>query len=174
MDKRVGVILLLLLATSGVFAGTTKKNNHNIALLSSYMKPIDSPENNSVLALGLGKEFWGIFEFVGTVYFEIDDNKNDFFEMFKPAEMISAGIGVNIPMGGFFLKGDFQKIFDISNSSEQNSLSNYSGSFKIGLGIRLDENVEIDIYHKTMLNTEYSFDGFNRSEFVGIGLKLGL
>lgn len=166
-------IYLIIIMCSALF-GLSARQRSDISFNSSYILPIENSAFNSSLVLGLGADFWGIFEFTANAYLEIDNSEDSFFDKFQSPNVFSAGVGMNIPMGGFHFKTDYQRFFALESNSNELSVSRFTDSYKLGIGIMLDNNVELEIYHRTLLDSRLDLIDGEKQGFIGIGLNLTL
>lgn len=172
MKKKIFILCLIVLA--GTLSARNRRSD--ISIQSSYIMPIDNTDFNNSLSLGLGARFWGIFQLSGHCYLEIDKKADKLSNRFNSPEVFSAGVGLNIPMGGFTLKGDYQKFFQVNENryNDNVSLSNYSDSWKIGVGVDINHFLEAEFFHRTLIDSkaEKYFD--EKQSIFGIGLNIYL
>ncbi len=170
MKKTLIIVSILIITLGENLSADSKRKGSDISLQSSYILPLDDTDFNSSLSLGLGAKFWGVFEFSGHGYLEVAKNAPTFAESFKAPKLFSVGIGMNIPMGGFRLKGDYQRFFAFKNSDTTDtlSISNFNDSYKLGVGISLSDFLELEVYSRTFLKDQ-NFTGHKKS-FIGAGL----
>lgn len=171
MEDRMRKYLAILLLSLGVAASVMGHSRSPLNLKASYILPVEDSALNSSLILGIGSRFWGIFEFTGNAYLEIN-NEDNFVDKFESPNLFSAGVEMNIPMGGFRLKTDYQRFFAL-DSDNVLSMSQYRDSYKVGVGIYLDYDVELELYHRTFLNIDFE-DEFDSQGFVGLGVNIEL
>lgn len=167
MKKYLTIFILSLAVT----VTATAHSRSPINLQASYILPVEDSALNSSLIVGIGSGFWGIFEFTGSAYLEINNNES-FVDRFESPNLFSAGVGMNIPMGGFRLKTDYQRFFALSSDNVL-SMSQYRDSYKVGVGINLDYDVELELYHRTFLNIDFE-EEFDSQGFVGLGVNIDL
>ncbi|MBN2617871.1 MAG: hypothetical protein JXR64_06105 [Spirochaetales bacterium] len=168
MKKIVLIVAFLAVTTVNAFSRT------DMRLLSSYILPIENSAFNQSLVLGLGAGFWGIFEFTGNAYLEIDHSDPDFWDKFQQPNVFSAGVGMNIPMGGFRFKTDYQRFFAVNDSTSELSVSKYTDSYKLGIGLELTDDVELEFYHRTLLDSRLDLIKGDKQGFIGLGLNISL
>ncbi|MGL1891501.1 MAG: hypothetical protein OCD02_07720 [Spirochaetaceae bacterium] len=174
MKKQIIILILVALIFCGNISAHSNHNYNALSVQSSYILPIEESDFSSSLVLGLGYEFWGIFEFVGNAYLEIDSSEDGFFESFQTPNVVSTGIGVNIPLGGFYAKGDYQRFFSFDSESSELMLSNYTDSYKYGIGMNIGNDVEIEFYQRVLFNGETYSDDEDYQSFLGLGIKFYL
>ncbi len=167
--KKNFVLIVMILVSVTLFS-RDRKFDDKLSLKSSYILPIEQTDFNSSLVVGLGFDFWGIFEFTGSAYLEIDRTKSQFSEVFQSPDIFSAGIGMNIPFGGFYLKTDAQRFFSVSNRSSVLSLSSYVNSYKLGVGLELSDSVELEFYHRTLTNNDIDIINGKKQQLIGAGV----
>ncbi|QEN04074.1 hypothetical protein EW093_04955 [Thiospirochaeta perfilievii] len=170
MNKKTILILIIFSLSLGVSA----RQGRDVTLITSYILPVENSAFNSSLVLGIGSDFWGIFEFTGKAYFEIDSSADSFFKSFQAPNVFSAGVGMNIPMGGFYLKSDYQRFFAIQSDMNDLSVSKFTDSYKFGIGIDLDRDVELEVYHRTLLDSRDNFIDNDSQGFIGVSLNFVL
>lgn len=170
MKKILFIIVFIVYLTSSIYA----RSGNDIRLNLGYIIPVKNSAFNSSLVLGLGAGFWGIFEFTGNVYLEIDNSKEYFFSKFQTPNVLSAGIGMNIPMGGFYIKGDYQRFFTIEEDISEISVSNYTGSYKLGIGFEITRDIELEFYYRKLLNKSLDLIDGEKQGFIGIGANISL
>lgn len=168
--NKIYLIILMLIVSFSVSA----RRGSDISINSSYLIPVGNSDFHSSLVLGLGTGFWGIFEFTGNAYLEIDNSKEAFFNKFQSPNVFSAGVGMNIPMGGFHLKGDYQRFFALESDKNVLSVSSFTDSYKFGIGIDLDYDVELEVYHRTLIDSRLDLIHGEKQSFIGIGLNITL
>lgn len=164
MRKRI-IITLLLLTFTGLFAS---EPGELLNISSSVLIPVDSETNNTTLSIGIGKEFWGIFEFSGNVYMEIFRDKKEESPRIHSPEAYSIGVGANIPMGGFYLKGDYQKFIFTEENSDSYTVVKFGDSYKLGLGIPVTDVLEIEAYYRGLRK------GRGTGGYIGVGCIIKL
>ncbi len=174
MKRNIIIVLMAIFIIGNLSARDRDYDNSNISITSSYILPIENSALNSSLVLGLGADFWGVFEFVGNMYFEIDHKEEDFFDKFQTPNVFSAGVGMNIPMGGFYLKGDYQRFFAFETNDDELSVSNYTDSYKLGIGIEIDHDIEVEVYHRTLIDGSDDIFTGDKQGFMGVGLNFSL
>ncbi len=170
MKNKIYLIILMSAVTFGISA----RQGNDVTINSSYILPVENSAFNSSLVLGLGADFWGVFEFTANAYLEIDNAQDKFFDKFQSPNVFSAGIGMNIPMGGFYFKTDYQRFFAMQTNSNELSVSKFTDSYKLGIGIMLDYDVELEVYHRTLLDSTLDLIDGEKQSFIGIGINLAL
>lgn len=170
MKNKIYLIISISLLTFSLSA----RQGNDMILKTGYILPLTATGFNSSLVLGLGTEFWGIFEFSVNAYLEIDNSKVVFIEKFQRPNVFSAGMGMNIPMGGFCLKSDYQRFFAIDTNINELSISNFTNSYKYGIGIKLDRDVELEVYERTLTNDSFNIYERDEQSLIGIGLNIKL
>lgn len=180
MTKKIMILAVLLIMGPSLFAYKSKtvKNNDRLSLIFDYHTPVNSEGFNANMAFGLGYKFWGIFEFSGYAYSEVEQDENNFLEIGKvhAPSIFSLGVGAAIPMGGFSIKGDYQHFFNGGDQYTDFSMAKYKDSFKYGIGLELSPALEMEVYMRTMFNVRESYSYLTDEEmnFVGVGFKLSL
>lgn len=169
MNKKITFLVLIFTVTGILFSRS--RNDGDVSLLTSYVLPVDNTNFNSSLVLGLGAGFWGVFEFKFNAYLEIDRHQDNFFDKFKSPNVFSAGVGMNIPMGGFNLKGDYQKFFSVADLDDQFGISQFTASYMYGIGIDITRDLELNGYYRGLFSGTFTGDS---QGLVGIGAKLRL
>lgn len=172
--KKIVLILSLLLITVSLSASKRRNKDSDISLLTSYIIPIDNTDFNTSLSLGLGARFWGIFQLSAHGYMETNKDADKFSESFYAPEVFSAGVGINIPMGGFRLKGDYQRFFSVKDNVDRVSISQYSDSYKLGIGVNLNHFLEAEVYHRTLVNSDAEKYFDEKQSFLGLGINIFL
>ena len=81
---------------------------------------------------------------------------------------------MNIPMGGFLFQMGYQRLFYFDSTKESLSIADYYGTYMLGIGIPLNRDLILTIYHKRFLLDKKSFFSDDKRGAFGIGLKFNL
>ena len=71
-------------------------------------------------------------------------------------------------LGGLNFKADYQRI--VSIDSDTTGYSDYENSYKIGVGISLTKNAELEFYNRTLFNYDEQSNEYETEGFIGAGL----
>lgn len=166
------IILILLVSVSLTLFG--RRNKRDLFISTSYITPINNADFNSSLMIGLSSKFWGIFHLTANGYMEINRDAEKFSEAFYAPEVFSLGVGATIPLGGFSLTGDYQRLLSLDSDSENISISKYSDSYKLGVVVDITRDIDVEVYHRTLIykDAESYFD--DNQGILGLGLNFYL
>jgi hypothetical protein len=146
MQKRVlALVFLMLVSVVSLSADIIVDMNYNVGYGQEWTK--DS------FVFGAGFKFWGIFTFSASNYTTITFDPNSFMGIreINPLGLMSMGFGMDIPMGGFSLIMDWQKLYAFGNAA----LVDYSQSFKIGASFMVNDYLAFQFYNRRL----YDFVG---------------
>jgi len=160
------LILSLLLFSVNVFASS---------ISSIYIFPIDNSNFNDTVQIQTQFDFWGIFHFNLSFFTLLTWGSNNIFNIknIEPLGILGIGSGMNIPLGDFYFKLDWEYLF--SNISH-NGFSSMAQSFSYGIRYSIYSSPYsnymwfIDFYYK---NITFFSEYFNSNEvlhFLGLGI----
>jgi hypothetical protein len=179
------ILVLLLVTVSGAFA-----QDEGPMLFANYNIPINPPDPDELaakdtevppaaaenLAVGLGYNFWGIFMVSGHMYNEILYGADSFLNIdaIRPIGVFSAGLGLEIPLGGVGVVLDWQRLF--TGASSTAGIHTLSHAFKWGLSFEITPHFALEGYARRLSNfssrakEEYlTYDGDTKFSTFGIG-----
>jgi hypothetical protein len=149
VNKKTLCIVLVLLIVSGIGA-VSAKNRFTVG--ADYTVPIGNEKIDPAFGIGLEYRFWGIFTFSGTMYNEIVFGADNIFNIsqIRPIGLFSSGLGLKIPLGGFYLTFGWQKFFTGTVSDE--GVFPFSDSYSIGAAIDVSDYFGIALYTRRLFN----------------------
>ncbi len=146
-----------------------------VILSSEYSIPLNPPVLATgeqlppgaadTLTIGAGYRFWGVVVASGHVYNEIlYGQDNPVGVAVRPLGLFSAGLGLEIPLGGPQLVLDWQRLFT-GPSAPNTGVIDYAGQFKIGVSLPLFDFWRVHVFSRNIRN----FSDRARTEFPVIG-----
>ena len=143
---RIVLILLVLLCAGAAFAAADPQ----FRITADYNTPIDNNKIDPNLGVGAQYQFWGIFTLSAQLYTELVGGGTNILGIseIRPLGLFSGGLGMRIPLGGFFLTMDWQKFFTGTASNE--GVYALSDSYQIGLAIDLSKHFGIEVYTRRL------------------------
>jgi hypothetical protein len=144
--KKIAALILVFLTLSSLVAtarGRLKgETNYNI--------PMNSESVDESLGFGLSYRFWGVFVATGSVYTDIVYGGRWLIQSIVPIGLGSFGMGMEIPMGGFYLSMDWQKFY--TRTAPLEGIYAFSDSFKIGMIMELSRWWSLEVYNRKLYN----------------------
>jgi hypothetical protein len=176
--KRLTLLFVMLLATV-CFAAAADEDG-TLMIFADYNIPINPPAEREIgggdssispsdyppasaesLSVGAAYKFWGIFFVGGHFYNEIIYGADNLFNIdeVRPIGLFSAGLGVEIPLGGIGFIFDWQRMF--TGTSAREGIFDFSNSFKWGLTFEVSERFALEAYTRRFSN----FSGQAQDEY---------
>ncbi len=157
--KHISIILLIIgLAGASAMADTGAR----IILNSEYSIPLNPPSLASgeelppgaadTLTFGAGYRFWGIAVASLNLYNEILYGQDNAVGIgIRPLGLFSAGLGLEIPLGGPHLMLDWQRMFT-GPTAPNEGVIDYAGQFKIGLSLPVFDFWRVHVFSRNIRN----------------------
>lgn len=147
MIKKLLFIIFILFTVAGLSFG-----NNNFSVNIDYNIPISNESIDQNLSFGADYQFWGIFQFTGNIYTDIVYGADNIFNIKRivPIGLFSFGIGLNIPLGGFFLLFDYEKYY--TGTAAESGIYDFCDSVRAGISIDLSSTFGFEFYNRRLLN----------------------
>ncbi|TVQ28463.1 MAG: hypothetical protein EA383_00450 [Spirochaetaceae bacterium] len=170
--KHISIILLLIFV---VAVSVSAENRPRVILGTEYSVPLNPPALESgeelppgaadTLAFAAGYRFWGIGIASVHLYNEILYGQDNPVGLgVRPLGLFSAGLGLEIPLGGPSLILDWQRLFT-GPSAPNTGVIDYAGQFKIGVSLPLFDFWRVHVFSRNIRN----FSDRARTDFPVIG-----
>lgn len=124
-----------------------------LSLHADYNVPISTNSLGSNVEFGAQYRFWGIFNFNGSLFTNINYGADNIFNIasITPAGLFSVGLGMRIPLGGFALELGWSRFY--TGFGDNAGVYHFSDAYNFGLGIDLSDRFGIRVYDRSF----YSF-----------------
>ncbi|NOY08094.1 MAG: hypothetical protein GXP33_04550 [Spirochaetes bacterium] len=172
MKKRIIVIgFILIVISTSVFARKT------FTISTDYNIPISNETVDQNLSFGADYRFWGIFQFIGNMYTSVVYGGDNILNIkrIEPLGLFSFGIGIKIPLGGFYLALDYEKFY--TGTTAKTGIYDFCDSVKAGINIDLSSTFGFEFYNRRLFNFSekaVSDGGYRISKSDGIIWLLGV
>lgn len=139
-------VLMMVMATTLSFA------DKRFSIEGSYNMPIGNDKIDPSFAIGAEYHFWGVFTFSVAMYNDIVYGAENILNIsqIRPIGLFSGGMGMKIPLGGFYVVFDWQKFY--TGTSAQEGVFPFSDSYSIGASVDISESFSIDLYSRRLYN----------------------
>ncbi len=147
MKRRIIIIsFILIVISTSVFA----RNKFTIS--ADYNIPVSNESVNQNLSFGANYRFWGIFQFIGNIYTSVVPGGDNILNIkrIEPLGLFSFGLGIKIPLGGFYLALDYEKFY--TGTAAKTGIYEFCDSVKAGINIDLSRTFGFEFYNRRLFN----------------------